>query len=452
MRRLLPPGVCAPLPAAIALLAACSADPGPAPVAASPAPGLCRIGPDGGPPLILAEGERGIGGTGAPATTLAQAAADTADGERGIGGTGIVGVVTGFASICVNGLHIAYNPALPVAFADGPATPAALRVGQVVVVQAFGPEQALRARRIAVRHELAGPIEAVDETGLRIAGQRVTTAALPAGRAWRVGEQVMVSGLRAPDGSLTATRIDPRPSAGATTIFGSLSRRGGAPWIGDLPLRPVPGLALPPAGPVLARGRMEDGALVADSVEPDRLMRDPPAYLGTTRVLLEAQVGFDGRRLLLGPGLALPAGAGMGPAAAGRRVVELRGGPGAPLSATGLRNGGEPGPADAARGSGLETGREGGSGAASGNGLPLTPRGAAAGDRAPMPDRSFETRRGEERDASGRWRNMQSPPATGRAGQALRSREGAASDGRLNGTAPDGSRPEGGPMSSGRGR
>jgi hypothetical protein len=250
---------------------------------------------------------------------LAQADTDTADGERGIGGTGIVGVVTGFASICVNGLHIAYDPALLVAFADGPATPAALRVGQVVVVQASGPKAALRARHIAVRHELAGPVEAVDETGLRIAGQHATTAAaLPAGRAWRLAEQVMVSGLRAPDGSLAATRIDPRPSAGATTIFGSLSCRGGTLWIGDLPLRPVAGLVLPPAGRVLARGRMEDGALVADSVEPDRLMRDPPAYLGTTRVLLEAQVGFDGRRLLLGPG--------------------------APLSATGLRNGGEPGP------------------------------------------------------------------------------------------------------------
>ena len=48
--------------------------------------------------------DRGIGGTGAPAAL--SAASRTAD--RGIGGTGIIGVVTGFGSIFVNGLEIQY--------------------------------------------------------------------------------------------------------------------------------------------------------------------------------------------------------------------------------------------------------------------------------------------------------------------------------------------------------
>jgi hypothetical protein len=360
--------------AAAGLLAACAPGSPEAPPAAAPSaaqPGLCRIGPDGGPP-VLAEGERGIGGTGVLADAVAP------EGERGIGGTGIVGVVTGFASICVNGLHVAYDPAIPVDFADGVATPAALRVGQVVVVRAEGPEGALRARRIAVRHELAGLVEAVEEGAIRVAGQRVSTAgAWPAGRAWAVGDAVLVSGLWAPDGSLTATRIDPRPAGGESLVMGRLTRGPGGPRIGNLRLRPAPGLALPPDGPVVARGRVADGVLLADSVEPDRLMRDPPAFLGTARVLMEAQVGFGGGRMLLGPGLSVSAGPGMGPGLAGRRVVELRGGAGGSLSASGLRGGMDLPGAGPAR--------------------------APRGERAPVPDRRFETRRGLERDGAGRW-------------------------------------------------
>ncbi|SHJ86275.1 hypothetical protein SAMN02745194_03561 [Roseomonas rosea] len=416
-----PAGLLASL-AAAGLLAACAQGSPEAPPAAAPAaaqPGLCRIGPDGGPP-VLAEGERGIGGTGV------LAAAEAPEGERGIGGTGIVGVVTGFASICVNGLHVAYDPGMPVDFVDGVATPAALRVGQVVVVRAEGPEADLRARRIAVRHELGGVVEAAEEGAIRVAGQRVSTAgAWPAGRAWAVGEAVLVSGLWAPDGSLTATRIDPRPAGGASLVMGRLTRGAGGPRIGNLRLRLMPGLALPPDGPVVARGRMEDGLLVADSVEPDRLMRDPPGFLGTARVLMEAQIGFGGGRMLLGPGLSVSAGPGMGPGAAGRRVVELRGGAGRSLSAAGLRGGGDPpGPA---------SGRVSGLGAA--------PGGAARGEPAPVPDRRFESRRGMERDGAGRWNGGD------RRGGAAR-REGGApdprgadaprGDGTLPGRLPDG--------------
>ncbi len=47
--------------------------------------------------------DRGIGGTGAPAS-------GPVISDRGIGGTGIVGVVTGFGSVFVNGLEVAYIP------------------------------------------------------------------------------------------------------------------------------------------------------------------------------------------------------------------------------------------------------------------------------------------------------------------------------------------------------
>ncbi len=88
---------------------------------------VCHVGPDGGPvggPAPVAE--RGIGGTGAPVSMVmtagqtvvpaaaGQAAKGDAMADRGIGGTGIIGVVTGFASICVNGLEVQYDNTVPV--------------------------------------------------------------------------------------------------------------------------------------------------------------------------------------------------------------------------------------------------------------------------------------------------------------------------------------------------
>jgi hypothetical protein len=119
---------------------------------------VCQIGPDGGPLIahsaptgsklvglnpaglkptqskqaataqhgldqtILAE--RGIGGTGTPPGNPELA-------DRGIGGTGIVGVITGFASVCVDGLEIAYDRSAAVDIDGAAGTPAALRVGQI---------------------------------------------------------------------------------------------------------------------------------------------------------------------------------------------------------------------------------------------------------------------------------------------------------------------------------
>src|ERR1700690_592414 len=73
--------------------------------------------------------DRGIGGTGAPA-------AGPAISDRGIGGTGIVGVVTGFGSVFVNGLEVAYAATTPVTVDGVPDTDAALRVGQLAAIVA----------------------------------------------------------------------------------------------------------------------------------------------------------------------------------------------------------------------------------------------------------------------------------------------------------------------------
>ena len=379
------------------LVAACAERTAPAAPRLASAAGaeICRIGPEGGPPapstdhpapLRTATDDRGIGGTGIQLTS-----APAPDDDRGIGGTGIVGVVTGFASICVNGIHIGYDSSLPVVFGETMEPPAALRVGQVVVVSAAERHGALQARRVSVRYEVSGPVEEVRPGELRVAGQRVTMlGAVPGGTGWKVGDTVMVSGLRAPDGSISASRIDPRPADAprTVTVYGVLAARNGAIMIGHLPIRAEPGLLLPDPGPVIATGLIEDGVMLPVAVVPDMLLRDPAVWFGPSygRFLYEGYVSLRSGMVMLGSMLHAPAPAGVAPFSARRGVVDLRPAPTGGLTAASLRD-----PAGAPiTGGPLGQLRQ----------APMT--GGTRGEIAPMPDRGFERRQGLGGEAAGR--------------------------------------------------
>ena len=76
----------------------------------------------------------GIGGTGDVA--LKPGIGGTGIDNGGIGGTGIVGVITGFASICVNGVEVHYDESMPVNDNGQTVKTGVLALGQVVVVKA----------------------------------------------------------------------------------------------------------------------------------------------------------------------------------------------------------------------------------------------------------------------------------------------------------------------------
>lgn len=156
--------------------------------------------------------EDGIGGTGIVADPRKPF------DDEGIGGTGIVGAITGFGSIVVNGLHVAYDPSMLVEGPTGPLPARNLQIGHVVALIAADTDGALTARRIARRIAVAGPVGEVDLPGnrIRVLGQWVAVVGgtqapdFPNGLA--VGDAVTVSGFRRPDGTITATRIEPRPT------------------------------------------------------------------------------------------------------------------------------------------------------------------------------------------------------------------------------------------------
>lgn len=287
------------LAAVLGLLLVASCDHPPVAADAMP-PGVCRIGPDGGPVA-----DRGIGGTGGPQVSRVA--------DRGIGGTGIVGVITGFASICVNGLEVAVNPTTSVDIDGTEANVSALRVGQVVAVHAAGATDALYAQQVSVRHEVAGPVEAVEigSDALYVAGQRVIVPNNAWGRgSVRLGDWAKISGLRAPDGSIVATRIDPTV-AGAVRLVGPLLQVDGRWQIGGIAMAEPPTGRLAHGGFVIATGRLEGRLLLDAAIVPDTLATDPPAFFaGADRLVIEAFARSERGVLNLGDGFQVPFGAG----------------------------------------------------------------------------------------------------------------------------------------------
>lgn len=170
--------------------------------------------------LLLAAGAHaacepgGMGGTG-----IRSDGGIGGTGIRAEGDVGIIGVITGFGSICVNGIEVHYEPDTPVSADGSPASPASLALGQLVAVRAVGNGAQARARDIRILDAVVGRASAVDPaTGeLQVAGQRVQLAAstvLDAGLMGSnlVGQNVRISGLWRADGALAATRIERAPA------------------------------------------------------------------------------------------------------------------------------------------------------------------------------------------------------------------------------------------------
>ena len=373
---------------AITGLAACAGPatpPAAQQTAAVPDAPACRVGPDGRrPDMKPATTDRGLGGTGQMADRGLGGTGKMADrglggtgqmadrglggtgkmADRGLGGTGIVGTITGFASVCVNGVEVAFDEAAPVLVDGARQTTDALLAGQVAVIAAEPSANGLRARSVAVRHEVTGPVQSVGPDGLVVAGQRVRTGkAAPA-----VGSWVSVSGLRDPEGTIHASRIDPAaPGVITVTVSGPLERDGGTVRIGALRLRG--GGALPVAGtPVTVSGTLQGRVLVVHRLALDPVLPDR-TELG--RFLLQTYARRDGDALLLGPGLRASLGPGFDPPDAEQpAVLVLEVNPQGGLVATGTEGrGGEAGSSAAESGSGHGPGAaEGGHGAAGGHG------------------------------------------------------------------------------------
>lgn len=264
----------------------------------------------------------GIGGTGAPLTRAPGGMGGTGDpAGGGIGGTGIVGTITGFASICVNGVEVHYGNDVPVRENGLAASLERLAVGQVVALEAGTSGRGLEARSITIVHALEGPVSSLpDASGsMQVMGQTVLIAAdarVPS--RLRPGEPVRVSGLRNARGEVVATRIDRAPGLSDASAVGLVRESGRLDGL------QLAGQIVPNGREMLVRGRWNGTAL-----EVRRAEIDPSApFAGRVReALVEGLVHehAGGRLELGGFSVRLEAGAfdsvaGAERLSAGRRV------------------------------------------------------------------------------------------------------------------------------------
>lgn len=174
----------------------------------------------------------GIGGTGSAARGGGIGGTGDLARDSGTGGTGIVGIITGFASICVNGMEVHYDENTPMEINGRRATAKDLAVGQLVRAEAVGKGDEVVARNISIQYAVAGPVARVGAGGgqVSILGQTVQVTEhtiKPAGAnnaSLRPGDFVQVSGLRKQDGVIVAARIDRAADQKEVSVSGPVSR------------------------------------------------------------------------------------------------------------------------------------------------------------------------------------------------------------------------------------
>ena len=255
----------------------------------------------GGQPGLGAPRDQGIGGTGvAPPLDDSEG-----NGDRGIGGTGVIGTIKKFGSIYVNDLRIAYPEDAEVTIDGRRAALTDLKLGQVVRVTTTGKDDALSTQRIAITHEVVGPVQSRGPNQLMVLGQTVSTEDLP-GRTYAIGDTVAVSGLRRNDGTIVASLIEPRPGA-APRVSGPVQRLkgGGGLHVGALAVdRVSPSLVGKRA---TLEGQVRDGRFVVTRGISDA----SPFPKSVRRLSIESFVERRDGALALGSGYAIAGGGGL---------------------------------------------------------------------------------------------------------------------------------------------
>ena len=190
----------------------------------------------------------------------------TPDDESGLGGTGIIGTITGFGSIFVNGAEVEIDHHTQLSVDGRKVAAYTFARGEVVEILATG-SGLMQARQLEVRHEVIGPVEQVEaETGqFRVLGQTVKRTGT-SGKLPKPGDRVKVSGFRNDAGMIYATHIAPAGKTQAL-ITGVITRtHSGIFHIGEQSILLRNGSAVRPGTTIRVSGKVQHGVLNADRV------------------------------------------------------------------------------------------------------------------------------------------------------------------------------------------
>lgn len=192
--------------------------------------------------LVNPAAEGGIGGTGAPTEHKGIGGTGAPVANGGFGGTGdtvkantllpqhiagdvvVIGVITGFASICVNGVEVHYDNLTPIYDNGQQAKLADLAVGKTVMLKADRTAGRLVAKAVGMFHAVAGPVDHIDlkRGQMQVLGQvvRLNPQSMQRAKELLPGTQVRISGHRMDSGEVMATRIDKDKGTSAASTLG----------------------------------------------------------------------------------------------------------------------------------------------------------------------------------------------------------------------------------------
>ncbi|MEM6623634.1 MAG: DUF5666 domain-containing protein [Pseudomonadota bacterium] len=171
------------------------------------------------------------------------------DPQGGIGGTGIVGTLTDFGSVIVNGLRVELDGGTQLTGAFGSVSETALALGQSLTIEAATDQDRLVARRIHLTHPVIGRVTGGGRSdgvafveGVRVRPEPGMLGSLNAGK------RVAVSGVWQ-GGEVVASRVDQLDDLGASALAGVVGRApdGSGPTVGPVAIAMDSSL-LPPVG------------------------------------------------------------------------------------------------------------------------------------------------------------------------------------------------------------
>jgi hypothetical protein len=193
--------------------------------------------------------------------------------EGGIGGTGIVGVLTDFGSLMINGLRVEMATKTRVHSPFGTLSDTALAVGQPLTVFAVRDRDRLVARDVQIAVPLVGTVSRDSSGVTTINGAPVRAEPTALGRL-SPGQRVTAYGIWSAQG-LIASRIVPALS-NDDLIAGVVSRGGPTDTrIEGTPVRLPGGQSKPPSGQyATAIGRFEKGLFTATTTRVGRFTSD----------------------------------------------------------------------------------------------------------------------------------------------------------------------------------
>lgn len=245
----------------------------------------CALEPNGGIGGTGLMPDSGIGGTGlSPEGGIGGTGHAPEDGiggtgmqlNNGVGGTGqriaVIGVVTGFASVCVNGVEVHYDDSTSININGQSASPAQLMVGQIVSISADHTPKGWNASSIHSNDAVSGPVtRVIGHNRVEVAGQ---TIHLPQGNIglgadkFAVGQHVRVQGVRVANGEVLATSAT-RTTRKEVIVTGTPEKQAnGTLTIGRVKLGNLTPKNAENGQPISVSGRLVGNSLQVSSSRP----------------------------------------------------------------------------------------------------------------------------------------------------------------------------------------